>query len=381
MKLIHKSLVRLCLLSAIFLSHLTYAQELPKKYRKVQRVLDKSIKNGLSGVSIYINHPKHGEWQGSSGYANMETQEPLLPRHIMSLASVGKTYAATAAVLMQEEGLLDLDQLITAYLPKEITDGIEYADQVTVRQLMNMTTGFYNYSRNAELNDLYLSGQLKLDTLSHVEALERYMFDQKPWAQPGERYNYSSTNYKLLALIMDRQLGYPHRQYYEKKIFEPLGLTNTSYRNEPKRNLAQHYGDLSNNDTLDNITSQMIETTNWFIGDDGVYSTAKEAGVFMEALNTGKIVSPASYQEMTNWIMPDDPDYGLGLMTDKQILYRQIIGHSGVAIGSTADVYYFPKQNMTMSIVSNTGKRIGAKKFKKAYNKMILKVVVKMLIF
>lgn len=381
MKLIHKSLVGLCLLSAIFIHHAVVAQKPARKYRKVQRVLDKSVKKGLSGVSIYISHPKHGDWQGTSGFANVEKQEPMLPDHVMSLASVGKTFAATAAVLMQEEGLLDLDELITTYLPNEITDNIRHADDVTVRQLMNMTSGFYNYERNQEINDLYLSGQLKLDTLSHFEALERYIFDEEPRAKPGERYSYSSTNYLLLAMIMDKQLGYPHRQYYEEKIFKPLGLKSTSYRNEPGYRLGQHYGDLNEDDTLENITPQMIETTNWFIGDDGVYSTAKEAGLFIEALNTGKVVSPASYQEMTDWIMPKDPDYGLGLMTDKEILYKQIIGHSGVAIGSTADVYYFPKQDMTISIVSNTGKRVGGKKYKKAYNKMIMKVVIKMMLF
>lgn len=351
------------------------------KFKKIQRSLDKAVENGLAGISVYISHPKHGEWVGTSGFADFENGTPLLPEHIISVASVGKTYAATAAVLMQEEGLIDLDALITEYLPEETTCGIPYADEVTVRQLMNMTSGFYNYSRHPELNELYVNGAIKLDTVSHQEALERYVFTMPAWAKPNERYSYSSTNYMLLAMIMDKQLGYPHQKYYEEKIFKPLNLKNTYYRNTPPKNLAQHYGDLYERDTLSNLTDQMIETTNWFMGDDGVYSTAREVGQFMKALCKGEIVSENSWKEMTDWVMPDRKDYGLGLMHDKEILYREIIGHSGAAIGSTADVYYISHRDILVAIVSNTGKRNGSERFKKAYNKTRFSIVKKLLLF
>jgi len=376
MKVKFKFILCLMLMSGAFYAH---GQE-HRKFRKVQRVIDKSIDDGLAGVSVYINHPKLGEWEGASGYANLETSASLTTNHVICLASVGKTYAATAAMLMVEEGLIDLDAQISEYLPSEIIEGIPHAKQVTVRQLMNMTTGFYNYDRNPVLNQLYLEGQLKLDTLTHQKALERYVYDEEPRRLPGTGYNYSSTNFMLLAMIMNGQLGYDHEEYYQKKITGPLGLKDTYYRQTPTKNLAQHYGDLSEDGKLENITRQTLETTNWFMGDDGVYATARDVGRFMHALNTGKIVNSESWKEMTTWVMPKDNDYGLGLMTDKTILYRRIIGHSGVAIGATADVYYLPKKNMTIAIVSNSGKRNGDAKFKKAYNKMRTRIVMKMLI-
>lgn len=372
--------IKIILSLTLFAGSFSLQAQEHRKFKKVQKVLDRAVEEGLSGVSVYINHPKLGEWVGSSGFANKETGEPLNPDHVICLASVGKTYAATAAMLMSEEGLLDLDAPISQYLSKDIIQGIPYSREVSVRQLMNMTSGFYNYDRHPVLNKLYLRGKLKLDTLSHQKALERYVYNEEPRALPGSDYQYSSTNYMLLAMIMDRLLGYSHGQYYSQKILKPLGLNDTYYRVAPHKNLAQHYGDLSEDGILENITQQTLETTNWFMGDDGVYATARDAGRFMHALNTGKIVNEDSWQEMTIWVMPKEEDYGLGLMTDKTVLYRRIIGHSGVAIGATADVYHFPNKNMTIALLCNSGKRNGDDKFRKAYNKMRTRIVMKMLL-
>lgn len=114
-------------------------------------------------------------------------------------------------------------------------------------------------------------------------------------AKPGEKYSYSSTNYLLLAMIMDKVLGRSHQTYYVDRILKYLNLENTFYRQKPDSMFSQHYGGLSDPSMLENITLQMIETTNWFMGDDGVYSTAREAGIFMEALNKGKIVNEQSW--------------------------------------------------------------------------------------
>lgn len=376
MKKLFKLILCLVVVTGIHQAH----GQAHRKYRKVQKVIDKAVGQGLAGVSVYINHPEHGEWLLTSGYAHKEKAELLTKQHVICLASVGKTYAATAAMLMHEEGLIDLNAPIGQYLPKTIIQGIPHASEVKVRQLMNMTSGFYNYGRHPELNELYLKGELKLDTLSHHKVLERYVYKEKPRALPGTDYHYSSTNYMLLAMIMDHQLGYSHEEYYRKRIFTPLGLNDTYYRKTPTEHLAQHYGDLNEDGLLENITTQTLETTNWFMGDDGVYATAADAGRFMHALNTGKIVNADSWQEMTTWMMPKEEDYGLGLMTDKTILYRRIIGHSGVAIGATTDVYYLPNKNMTIAILCNNGKRNGDVRFKKAYNKMRTRLVLKMLI-
>lgn len=85
-----------------------------------------------------------------------------------------------------------------------------------------------------------------------------------------------------------------------------------------------------------------VETTNGFIGDDGFYSNSEDILKFMKYLIQVKIFSNSSLSLMKEWV---NKDCGLGLMYDKSFPpYKQVIGHTGRDIGSTADVHYFPKQ-------------------------------------
>lgn len=337
------------------------------KIEKLQKALDKAVAAGLVGISFYVDHPDLGSLTLNSGHADLANKIPMTSNRIFSLASVGKTYTATAMMLLAQENKIDLDGKIATYLPSEVIEGITNANQVSVRQLLNMTSGFYNYDRDPELNRLYLEGKLSLDTVSHLDILRKYAFNKPAVSQPGETVSYSSTNYVLLTMIMDRVLGYDHTEFINRKIIQPLGLKNTSYRTVDEARLTQHYGDLENDGRLEDITHMSVETTNWFKGDDGIYATAEESAIFMKSLLRGRIVNESSLGQMKQWV---DKNYGLGLMYDKALPYKEVIGHTGRGIGSTIDVHYFPRQEITISILCNTGKRVGDRKFRKAYNKL-----------
>src|SRR6478736_2016602 len=143
----------------------------PKEYRNIQRILDKATRNKLAGVVIYISHPTLGKWTGTSGYADVSTKALLQSDNIFSMGSIGKMYNAVAALKLVEEDRLHLDDKISVYLSAEIIDNLPNANEVTVRQLLAHTSGFVNYESDTVLNRLYLSGHLKLDTLTHLNAL------------------------------------------------------------------------------------------------------------------------------------------------------------------------------------------------------------------
>ena len=344
----------------------------PRKFHKAQKILDKATKAGLVGVALHIDHPRWGSQTVTSGFADRETSEPLEKDHIFSLASVGKTYTATTVMLLVQQGRLKPDDAISKYLSDEIVDNLPLGHSVTIRHLLNMTSGFYNYEQHPVLNQLYLDRKLSLDTLSHLEALQRYAYGQPATAAPGKEVHYSSTNYMLLAMIMDTILGEYHDHYMEQTIFAPLKLRSTSYRKSPERWLSSAYGDINDNGRLENITPMAIETTNWFIGDDGVYANAEEACRFMKALLTGQITNQQTLKEMTTWV---EDQYGMGLMYDKAFPYKEVIGHTGRGIGSTTDVHYFPRQGITLALLCNTGKRVGDPQFGKAYNRLRKRIV------
>ncbi|WP_420601800.1 serine hydrolase domain-containing protein [Flagellimonas sp.] len=380
MKLSKLTLVTVSLVfSAVFIS--AYAQTKHRKFDKIQNYLDEATSNNLVGVSIYIKSPKLGKWIGTSGYSNLEEKIPLKETDIFGLASIGKTYIAVAVLKLVEEGKIGLDDKIEKYLPGEIIAGFPTAKDVTIRHLLGHTSGLYNYNRNPELNELYLTGNLKLDTLSHINALRRYAYGKTEHTKPLGEYKYSSTNYLFLAMIMDKVVPEGHETYMRERLIKRYGLKHTYYKETPPERLVEHYGDIDQNNITENLSKETIETTNWYSGDDGVYAPIVQASLFLERLMKGKILNQQTLKEMTTWNDEKDPDYGLGLMADKSFPYKFLMGHSGRGIGITTDLYYFPKQDMTVAIFCNSGLRSASGDYAKTYHKMRKKIIKKLFLF
>ncbi|MEO1256307.1 MAG: serine hydrolase, partial [Bacteroidota bacterium] len=197
--------------------------------------------------------------------------------------------------------------------------------------------------------------------------------------EPGEEYHYSSTNYLLLTMIADTVLGKSHVEYF-RAMLAKYKLSKTMYKQTPS-NLVNHYGDLDKDGISENLTYQTIETTNWYSGDDGFYSTISEAATFLEMLLKGEILSQESLDQMMTWDTEKKPDYGLGLEVDKGFPYRLIMGHSGSGIGMRTDLYYAPKDDMIIAIFSNSGLRSASREFAKTYYKMRTKIVLQLFVF
>ncbi len=369
----------LLILIALSLSLTGYAQ--PAKLKKIQKIIKNATSERLPGMAVYIHNSTYGEWMATAGYANVENKTALRNDHIFALGSIGKTYNAVAALLMVEEGLLALDDKISNFLPNEIIANLPNGEQITIRHLLGNTSGLYNYDTDPALNELYLSGKLSLDTLTHLNVLRRYVFGKPGTNNPGEAYHYSSTNFMLMAMIMDSVKDEGHTKYLQEKVLLKNEFNNTYYRQTPPNHLTNHYGDLNQDGQFENVTKQTIETTNWFMGDDGIYAPIDEAGQFLESLMKGKILSHESIKEMTNWNEPKKPDYGLGLMADKSFPYKFLMGHSGRGIGMTTDLFYFPQQDMTVAIFCNMGIRGAAPELKRAYLKMRAKIVRRLFLF
>lgn len=356
-----------------------HINKLPRKYRRIQKYLDQATQDKLAGVIFYVNSPKLGEWVGTSGYSNIENKSPMQKDNILSIASIGKMYNAVAVMKLVEQGKIKLDDKIASYLPADIIKNLPNAEDVTIRNLLGHTSGFASYEFDPELNRLYLSGQLKLDTLSHVNALKRYVYGKASTNKPGTEFHYSSTNYMLLAMIMDKIVPEGHVAYL-RKLLSQLGLTNTYYRQTPPQRNVNYYADLNQDDSLENLTEKTFETSNWFIGDDGVYAPIVEAAHFIQYLMNGSILTQQLLREMKtgNTVKVDT---GLGLTTNKSFPYGVLYGHGGRGIGVTADLYYFPKQKITIAIFCNNGLRGSSKELKKTYNKMRSKIVKKLFLF
>lgn len=325
----------------------------PKK-TVFQNLMNSYVKKGLPGIN-FLYSDADGLWVGSAGLADIEKNVAMTPCHVSKVASITKTFEAVLTMKLVEEGVLVLDKKISEYLPSDMISKIENADKVTLRNLLNHSTGIYDVIDD---NSFYLDVVNNPTKRRRGEDILQFVYN-KTAAFPfdGSKVGYSNTNTLLVSMIIDRVTGKRHEQLIREKIFTPLGLKNTYFVPEDAlpNTTAQGYFDLYNNGTIVNMSN--YNTSN---GYGGIYSTVEDLKIYSDALLKNKtLVSTNSWIEMTKWTN-DDGDgsrFGLGLI--KNWLERgedkAPIGHTGRDLGYTADMFYFPKRDATMIFYINYG--------------------------
>ncbi|MBD2766910.1 beta-lactamase family protein [Hymenobacter sp. BT664] len=323
-----------------------------------QALVDSYIQKGLPGVVVYIKTPRDGVWVGAAGKANLQTGELMRPCTLNYPQSIAKTFTATAVMQLVEEGKVDLDTRITAYLPATITGPIRNADQATVRQLLNHTSGITNYLEDEAFVADEVANPLRTYT---AEQYLNYIAGDPPYFAPGAGYRYSDTNFLLAALLIDQVTGRSHAYRFTERIFQPLGLRDIYYKNEPgyprPRGLVSgNYFDRDGDSVLEDYSGFETASVSSFLGDDGLISSAYDLGQFIEALGKGKLVNGQSLQQMTRWVDTGitGTQYGLGLF-GVDTPYGRAFGHSGSGVGAAAQMYYLPALDLTLVAFTNIG--------------------------
>lgn len=321
------------------------------------QIIKEAQSQGLPGIALLIKDSE-GVWAASAGYADIEEQIMMEPCHIAKVASITKLFMGTLTMQLVAEGKLELDTKINAYLDAKTLKDIANADQVTVRQLLNHTSGIYDVIQDTEF---YLS--ILNNPPYHRKQEEVLDFVRhKPSAfAPGAASGYSNTNTLLLSMIIDKNVG-DHATLLRDRIMDPLQLNNTFYyyhESFPEGRIAQGYYDLYNNGTLVNLSSYNTGSGN---GYTGLYANVMDLLTFGEALFENKtLLSEAMLDTMLtfNSFMEEGSNrlLGLGVMKDFVNLGDTKIayGHRGRDLGYSADLFYFPNQQTTLVLIVNYG--------------------------
>lgn len=323
-----------------------------------QKIINKFMEAGAVGVSIAVISPE-GIWTGTEGLADREKNIVMSTDKRLRIGSMTKMFASTTILKLQEEGLLNIKDKINKYLPKNITDRIANANDVTIEQCLNHRSGIRNYLQDisAGIFDGSISNYSAAQTLTLI-------YD-KPADDPIGGGYYSNSNYLLLSLIISKVTGKSSYDVVNQKIIHPLGLHDTFASTTLPDKLTRSY---YTEDPAGNNLNDVTKIDNNGIGgqdalDGGMISTASDITRFVEALITGKLLSPASMQQLETFVDNDpnrlEPDlqynkqYGLGLMkleADQGVA----LGHDGHVFGFEGRSYHFPKQRTTICILLNT---------------------------
>ncbi len=327
------------------------------KANALQVKLDQIVELGVPGIVLVLKDP-NGIWASTSGLSKIETQIPMETCHLQFGQSVAKMYMATAILLLYQEGRIDLDERISAYLPQSTISNIANADQATVRMLLNHTSGIPEY--NDRPNYVTYLLQHPLHKFAVDDYLD-YVRGVSPKFSVGAKHSYTNTNYILLALIADEITG-NHKQFIREEILSPQGLNNTYYHNDGFMELPElvnTYWDRYSNGIIENCSEMHRTNVGSLIGDDGIIATPMDYITFLERLLSNQILSETTMEEMLDFVPSDDDSeaYGLGI---RQEFYRgrEELGHTGGGIGAgcilgyyrESDTYYFIGINLGVSI-------------------------------
>lgn len=280
----------------IIVAHLTYAQQTSgcntgvninsgfSKAAALDSIMKRYTANALPGIAIAVYTEKEGWWSAAHGYARVEDKTPMNNCHLQYLQSVAKTYMAVEILQLKEQGRIRLDAPITDYLPAAYSSYIKDAGRITVRMLLNQTSGVPEYNTHPAFVSRVVQHPLRYFTAKDcLETIE----NEPPKFAPGARYEYTNTNYLLLSLIGDA-ITRDHAAFIQKNIFKPLGLKNTYYGKGydylKGLNVPDSYWDMLNVGRPANITQFQQATVVSSKGDDGIVCTPVDAVLFLKGL-------------------------------------------------------------------------------------------------
>ncbi|WP_350287190.1 serine hydrolase domain-containing protein [uncultured Croceitalea sp.] len=336
---------------------------------KVVTVLKKYIDLGIPGIALTVYNEDKGYWSHAEGVSDIEKQTSITEDHLFYLQSVSKTYMAVIILQLYEAGRLDLEDKITDYLNYEWLTKIDGVEKVTIKTLLNHTSGLAEYSTNPTLVSKII--QNPQDVLT-VEEMVSHIANRPLEFQPGSKYSYRNTNYALLSLLADA-ITTDHMGYMKKTIFEKLGLHSTIYLSKDnlkkELNIVEAYWDVLLEGIPVNISLLQRANVSSMKGDDGMVATTKDAIGFLHGLVTGKLLGPQSLELMQEFTVNEkgEKKYGLGIQYyDLEVTYA--IGHSGGGIGAGCLLLYLPELNSYVFIATNFNTMMESPIRKKAEN-------------
>lgn len=332
--------------------HSSDTQE-PTANEQFQSVLDEAVKDGLPAVSVTIKG-RNIDFTGSAGVSDLSTGEKIDNNDRFYIASSGKTLLAATLVQMAGEGLLDLDDPISNYLPVDITDQIPSSENMTIRMLLNHTTGIFDFQNDSDAwdNEFYfVSGPER--HWSQEDVLP-YFLNQPLHFEPGMDYSYSNSNYILAALVIESVTGESVDYSIRQRVIEPLGLMNTYHGNETLGLPGLVHGYYT--DGLDRF-----DVHPWYshfgLGDGGIQTTSEDLAIFITALITSDmILTDAMKAEMfqPSGLGTPASTYGLGInIRQIDTTGDLIFSHSGKDPGYQTEMIYIASKETVITICAS----------------------------
>ena len=331
-----------------FLSSTTSAQ-VPDKQKVVagaERAFEKFNKAYVApapGCAAAVSLNGDVVFEKAFGLADMEHNVPNTAQTIFESGSVAKQFTAAALVLLQQVGKLSIDDSVRKYIP-ELPD---YGSPLTIRHLLNHTAGLRDWGTVMSLTgagrgDRVISQDLALDVITHQRALD---------FKPGAEYSYSNSGYNLAAIIVERVSKQKFPVFVEERLFKPLGMTNSSWRDDYQRIVpgrAQAYSRQGNGPWRLNMPFMNV------YGNGGMLTTVGDWMKWNAMLDSQSLGAPLVAALETQGVLNDGRkiSYALGLVV---ATYKGLkdVSHGGATAGYQTFLTRYPDKKVSVGVMCN----------------------------
>jgi CubicO group peptidase (beta-lactamase class C family) len=293
---------------------------------------------GTPGMAVTVVQHGSVAYSGGFGYADPAAKRPATPDTRFAIGSLSKQFTAVSVLSLVQNGRLSLDDRLAKYFPQ-----LPHADTITIRELLNQTSGLHNYPDTRE-HAWPLSGHVSLENIIAVLATD------KPDFAPGTRYEYSNSNYTVLAAIVQKVSGVPFERYLQQHIFDRLGMRESGYGYA-----LQHSGNLAV-PYVGGKPAPMQLTLDLYGGAGGIISTANDLARWDAALLAGSILDARSMRELWTAGHPasGSSNYAMGFVADT-LDGHSYVWHNGYAPYAGGYCYnaIFPQQHLAIVVLTN----------------------------
>lgn len=321
--------------------------------QKEIEALAQSIIHGFGVAGMAIGIVKDGKMHAQGfGVKDIRTGEPVTADSLFHLASISKTFVATAVMQLVEQGKLSLDGPLVNYLPDFVLNDERFR-QITVRQMLNHTSGMPD-------TDDYGWDQPEYDDA----ALERYaqsLAKEKLIATPGAAFSYSNIAYEVLGLLIARTAGQSFESYIAEHLLHPLGMLSSTFL---KTEVLREHATTPHFVLPPTIVSPEYPYNRAHAPSSTLHSSARELCRWaLMNLNRGKldgnrVLPTSSFDQLWHPHCPTDPDHpgefvGLSWFIQDYRGHR-MIRHDGEDVGFQTDLVLLPEQGLAVTVLTNT---------------------------
>ncbi len=314
----------------------------------IDSIFARSDRRDAPGCAVAVTRDGGPAYMRGYGMADLENDVPITPGTAFYLASVSKQFAAYAVILLAREGKLALDDDVRKFFPELHDFAPQYGTPITVRHLLNHTSGLRDYFSLLALSGWPVDGPATEQDFLELAGRQRTLN-----FAPGTRHLYSNTGYVLLAILVERVSGKSLREFAESRIFGPLGMVSTMVRDDHTalvKRRASAYAPADSGGWRVSVPGFDV------VGDGGVYSTVEDLmkweGNFRDP-RAGDRDALALLEQRGVLVSGDTIDYAAGLQHGRFRGLRTV-SHGGGYGGYRTMLLRFPDHRLAVAVLCNS---------------------------